>query len=110
MSEAKQKAWDLSLQLDNYCGSALEIELQDLSMMIKNETEDLQAQNTALTVEVERLQRAITLSISGLEYAAFNLCDQTRAIDNVMESTCPEATLRIELRDLKQALNNQKDS
>jgi hypothetical protein len=42
--------------------------------------------------------------ISDLEYAAFNLCEKTDddVGETVIESTCPEATLFIAMRKLKQ--------
>lgn len=53
----------------------------------------------------EDIHKLLTKTISGLEYAAFNLTGLKKSEKlpyGITESTCPEETLLIELRDLKE--------
>lgn len=60
-----------------------------------------------LQQRIEELENTISQSLGNMEYAAFNLCENTdlttRSKDRVVESTCPETSLLIAIRDLKEA-------
>ncbi|WP_020208998.1 hypothetical protein [Gilvimarinus chinensis] len=61
---------------------------------------------TELEKERERVSQ-ISTEIHNLEYAAFNLCESVdeAEIKNVVESTCPERSLRIAIRNIKSVLS-----
>lgn len=50
----------------------------------------------------ERLYSEAPRLLGDLEYAAHNLCDETEDdVSRVIESTCPERTLLIAIRDMR---------
>lgn len=68
-----------------------------------------------LEKKLEQAKQAVTKSISGLEYVSYNLVNEEKLKRfgndgfRAVESTCPETTLLIELRDLKQLLKTLED-
>jgi len=54
-----------------------------------------------------RIKPDIEAALTHLEYAAFNLCSVSEIdIKSIVDSTCPEKSLLIGIRDLKQALSD----
>lgn len=62
---------------------------------------------------VKELENTIKQSLDNIEYAAFNLCETvdlaSRCKGRVVESTCPETSLLIAIRDMKEALTPTKE-
>lgn len=62
---------------------------------------------------IAELEIAIKQSLGNIEYAAFNLCENTdltiRSKGKIVESTCPETSLLIAIRDLKEVSQPPKE-
>lgn len=66
-----------------------------------------------LQQRVQELENTIKQSLDNIEYAAFNLCETvdlaSQCIGRVVESTCPETSLFIAIRDMKEVLTLTKE-
>lgn len=79
------------------------------------EPHDLSDLREILTLRqrVEKLEIAIEQSLGNIEYAAFNLCETMDLLSSgkgrVVESSCPEKSLLIAIRDLKEVTQPIKE-
>lgn len=76
-------------------------------LTLRQEVERLKAQQSEVAARaVAELKREVHRAIGNMEYAAFNLCESmnldSKNGGRTVETTCPEKSLLIAIRDLKE--------